>query len=988
MKNVIKLLIIIGLLPFVLNIVFAEWIKEGNYEVLAMDSLANIKEYNIEKDGNFLFVSSRYDTSIKKFDFNSGNLITRTKLLNNNYFLSKDSKTIIYYNLHQLGQFDRTFIIDYGIYGIFPDSLILNISDTSNALSGSFDSFSFREIIQNSLNFISVSKKLFSNIIYDASTMNGPYDSYIVTGLNYEYNFNGQIPIIFRQKGRKILIHSNDNNYRLELTYYSQSNGSTAHYDVNNYNSYKDLKLYSLKDTTFIGSYSYADDHYRTTDSSYKGNFANNFQISRNEKNLILSRKPYLFIYDIEKKSVIDTIFIDYEPSFLESDFSSNRIYSFGQVKNKWFYDVFNSNPLCYQSRVYLDTNIRVISIAKSNLDDYFIINDNNERILKIKIDDTTVPYLSSEFIKTSKNLIYENDNIDIRAIKFCDARSYFWDFGDGETSNLFKVNHTYTKDGVYDIKLILDFGNRKDTIIKYKAITVMNNLKAYFTVDNEVGVMPFKVKVNNLSEGRVVKYTWYLGNYIFAYDSVFNYTYTVPGEYDLRLEVSDGLKKDLYTHPIKIKVIRPDITNVKVIYEKIIGNTPMGFPKGYRNIFDMGNGDLALHNVYGSSGITFINKNGDIINEINNITDDCDSYYLSSYYKNGLLYLPRFYWGKLQIRTYDWNKNENIYLPRNGYVETAENILVDDKKNIYLLTRSEIEKKPFAHISKYDSLFNFKIRNYLSGDYYWCSSDFRNGQIIEDGNFLIASASNYIARFYKSDLYKTDTLVLKIPEGKIYKIKKSNSSSNYYILSDFVENKMRKGKITCCDNKFKVLWEYNSDSSASFFDIDELNNDTFCVVGSQPGTSGIFLLDSKSLKRTEIKLPYRYGIIYALKIIDNDILFTGLVHPSNFPNTSATLYLLKIENPLITNDLQNNNNTNFRIYPNPASEKINIQLLESDLSSKIEIFDVLGNILLNLNTINKDNPINISSFPVGVYFVKITTGANNYNSKFIINRN
>jgi hypothetical protein len=63
------------------------------------------------------------------------------------------------------------------------------------------------------------------------------------------------------------------------------------------------------------------------------------------------------------------------------------------------------------------------------------------------------------------------------------------------------------------------------------------------------------------------------------------------------------------------------------------------------------------------------------------------------------------------------------------------------------------------------------------------------------------------------------------------------------------------------------------------------------------------------------------------------------------------------------------------------------IKFEDSFNNSKIEIYDILGNSVFNLITDNKDNVIDIASYPVGMYFIKITSGVNIFSSKLIINR-
>jgi hypothetical protein len=65
----------------------------------------------------------------------------------------------------------------------------------------------------------------------------------------------------------------------------------------------------------------------------------------------------------------------------------------------------------------------------------------------------------------------------------------------------------------------------------------------------------------------------------------------------------------------------------------------------------------------------------------------------------------------------------------------------------------------------------------------------------------------------------------------------------------------------------------------------------------------------------------------------------------------------------------KDNEEENIYLYPNPASEYININT--SDVIKKIEIYDFLGKLcLVDLNS----NVLNVSSLIPGVYSVKIIT--------------
>ena len=82
--------------------------------------------------------------------------------------------------------------------------------------------------------------------------------------------------------------------------------------------------------------------------------------------------------------------------------------------------------------------------------------------------------------------------------------------------------------------------------------------------------------------------------------------------------------------------------------------------------------------------------------------------------------------------------------------------------------------------------------------------------------------------------------------------------------------------------------------------------------------------------------------------------------------------------------------NQNFKIYPNPASDKITIENSESNQDVTVfEIFNVVGNRVKFFDRKNSSQEINISDLPDGIYFLE---GLSCYRtipiSKFIVHKN
>ncbi len=81
---------------------------------------------------------------------------------------------------------------------------------------------------------------------------------------------------------------------------------------------------------------------------------------------------------------------------------------------------------------------------------------------------------------------------------------------------------------------------------------------------------------------------------------------------------------------------------------------------------------------------------------------------------------------------------------------------------------------------------------------------------------------------------------------------------------------------------------------------------------------------------------------------------------------------------------INDNNLQNVIIYPNPTTSILNIENAEN---SMIEIYDLLGRVVLSENNISLNKQLNVSNLSNGTYLIKISNNGQIKTDKFIINR-
>jgi Secretion system C-terminal sorting domain len=107
------------------------------------------------------------------------------------------------------------------------------------------------------------------------------------------------------------------------------------------------------------------------------------------------------------------------------------------------------------------------------------------------------------------------------------------------------------------------------------------------------------------------------------------------------------------------------------------------------------------------------------------------------------------------------------------------------------------------------------------------------------------------------------------------------------------------------------------------------------------------------------------------------DTLVRQFIYPQN---KRETFQYCGIPTLTATNELQT---FDFKIYPNPTNQVLNIEIPQNTEGPSIEIFNAMGIMVSKTKQLN----IDVSTLPIGIYFVQIKTKDRVGVKRFIVNR-
>ena len=139
-----------------------------------------------------------------------------------------------------------------------------------------------------------------------------------------------------------------------------------------------------------------------------------------------------------------------------------------------------------------------------------------------------------------------------------------------------------------------------------------------------------------------------------------------------------------------------------------------------------------------------------------------------------------------------------------------------------------------------------------------------------------------------------------------------------------------------------------------------------------------------------KIDTPEMLNVGFDANTVNNDKLFynfAGQWIKSQYEGTLMIRPMLGHEIPMGIKDVPNSTSFDFDIYPNPASNYINIKTSNETIDYlRVTVFDIYGKLYID-NT-NTETTLNTSGLNPGIYFIRITDNSGNTSTKkFIVIR-
>lgn len=202
-------------------------------------------------------------------------------------------------------------------------------------------------------------------------------------------------------------------------------------------------------------------------------------------------------------------------------------------------------------------------------------------------------------------------------------------------------------------------------------------------------------------------------------------------------------------------------------------------------------------------------------------------------------------------------------------------------------------------------------------------------------------------------------------------------------------------------DNPIKVMCKMTVNNLVGSDEVDDFGNfkghsATFCWGDlNDPVNPGLCYLASRK------NFTSSFNLTIPAKSNSNPNWFKGYLYPSNYTGVSSVCYTIFnednenesatfcVEFNITTTSVESEAIGNIKLYPNPANNDINVELIEGELPNSIQLINSNGEVVMVKNISNNaDLKIDTNNLNNGKYFYKLIGGKlNNTSIPFVVNK-
>lgn len=591
----------------------------------------------------------------------------------------------------------------------------------------------------------------------------------------------------------------------------------------------------------------------------------------------------------------------------------------------------------------------------------FLFCNDGYLRV--INNGNVSSPYC--EIIASNKNPRV-GDTVNFEAVYSSHFTNSYFSM-DGFGQNTKKVSHAFSKEGKYNVKLVC----KNDTLEKNREmeINVISNLIPDFEiVGGSEQFVGDTITLINKSQGNNYNFYYSSEEATVVSQTPYKIYYIDPGLKSITLTIFDNYGSKSISKDVVLKN-RPIVIKEIDKYKEIIGIENNAY---FNFLFTNKDEDY----FYNNQSQQFFLKYDTKLDTLQPITMPFINVNAVPY-NDGFIY-PYYSGNNLQFYFIKNSGEEKlIYTVKSGYnspdYKTSKLFVNED----YLYAVFSLSNSNYI-FSKYDLKNNKPIYDTIPSNII-----FNSFLKSKNGIYCIVSNSRNLS------LFKFGENSFEFVKN-IYSFGTPNFTVNYISCDNINEGNI-------IDIEYYIKDSHSSTLLLSMdneFNISTKNYD-YQYVKIVPLISDLTFTMIRGLKNWEISLMDKnFNFLGTKTILNRDLDIKGLHINNNLifiygsyisPNYSKYPYLLAIKEfsltGMVNHDINLFYSTDF-IYPNPADDEI---FFKDNLNCKLlNVTDVFGNNVINLENVFDLKSLNISKIPIGLYFLTIYNDNESKTFKFV----